>query len=88
MGPHKHKKPYLRSYHHKLERTWLFVDVANNRCAWSSSLPRFQGISTFLRRNTWQYVTVVSKQDVLYRIELLPFLHGKNLLCKVLTPYF
>ena len=20
MGPHKHKKPYLRSYHHKLER--------------------------------------------------------------------
>lgn len=20
FGPHKHKKPYLRSYHHKLER--------------------------------------------------------------------
>jgi hypothetical protein len=23
MGPHKHKKPYLRSYHHNLERIFL-----------------------------------------------------------------
>lgn len=26
MGPHKHKKPYLRSYHHKLERNLVYVE--------------------------------------------------------------
>ena len=25
FGPHKHKKPYLRSYHHKLERNFPFT---------------------------------------------------------------
>jgi len=45
FGPHKHKKPYLRSYHHKLERNvvlWINADIS--RRSWSSSFAWFQGI--------------------------------------------
>jgi large subunit ribosomal protein L18e len=44
FGPHKHKKPYLRSYHHKLERKVFCFSILIFRCSWSSSFAWFQSL--------------------------------------------